>query len=186
MLATTTQTEIASLVRSGFYGRERLIKIFTEEMYAPGELDTNDVVTEIDAQFAEHEKEKLTYPAITDCDRLDAAFTKMNERGLIAIQNAGYTQSDGYDDVSQIYSRHPAKESILGYCFYQGQDLERAIRGDGLYLAFGPVDPAKEQTVGIDVGHIVREELENAGLSVDWNGTFEKRLSIPKLNWQKR
>ena len=186
MLATETQTEIASMVRSGFYGRQRLIEVFTEEMYAPGELDANDVVSAIDAQFAEYEKEKLTYPATTDCDRLDVAFAKMNERGVIAIQNAGYTQSDGYDDVGEVYSQHSEKESILGYCFYHGQDLERAISGDGLYFAFGPVDPANEQTVGVDVGEIVREELENAGLSVDWDGTFEKRLSVPKLNWQKR
>jgi len=186
MLATETQTEIASMVRSGFYGRERLIEVFTEEMYAPGELDTNDVVSAIDTQFAEYEKERLTYPATTDCDRLDTAFAKMNGRGVIAIQNAGYTQSDGYDDVGEAYSQHPEKESILGYCFYHGQDLERAISGDGLYFAFGPVDPANEQTVGVDVGNIVREELENAGLSVDWDGTFEKRLSVPKLNWQKR
>ena len=186
MLETETQSEIASMVRSGFYDRERLIEVFTEEMYAPGELDTNEVESEIDAQFAQYEKEKLAYPSTTDCDRLDAAFAKMNERGVIAIQNAGYTQSDGYDDVGDVYSQHPDRDSIVGYCFYHGQDLERAINGSGLYFAFGPVDPADEQTVGVDVGNIVRGELENAGLSVDWNGTFEKRLSVPNLNWQKR
>lgn len=186
MLEAETQTEIASMVRSGFYDRSRLIEVFTEEMYAPGELDAKDVVSAIDAQFTEYEKEKLSYPAITDCDRLDAAFARMNERGVIAIQNAGYTQSDGHDDVGEVYSQHPDKESFLGYCFYHGQDLERAINGGGLYFAFGPVDPADEQTVGVDVGNIVREELEHAGLAVDWDGTFEKRLRVPKLNWQKR
>ena len=186
MLATETQAEIASMVRSGFYDRERLIEVFTEEMYAPGELDTNDVVSALDAQFAAYEEEKLAYPATTDCDRLDAAFARINERGVIAIQNAGYTQSDGYDDVGETYSQHANKESILGYCFYHGQDLERAINGDGLYFAFGPVDPANEQTIGLNVGNIVREELESAGLPVDWNGTFENRLKVPRLNWQKR
>lgn len=102
MLENETQAEIASLVRSGFCDRQRLIEVFTEEMYAPGELDANEVESEIDTQFALYEQEKLAYPAITDCDRLDAAFAKMNERGVIAMQNAGYTQSEGFDDVGQV------------------------------------------------------------------------------------
>lgn len=186
MLETDTQSEIAAMVRSGFYDRERLIEIFTEEMYPPGELDSNDVASSIDAQFAEYAREKLTYPPTTDCDRLDTAFEDMNERGVIALQNAGYTQSEGFDDVGEVYSQHPDKESILGYCFYHGQDLQRAISGGGLFFAFGPVDPADEQTIGIKVGTVVRAALEQAGLSVDWDGTFEKRLSVPKLDWQKR
>jgi len=186
MLTDATKSEIASMVRSGFYDRERLIVVFTEEMYASGELDSDDVISTIDSQFAEYVQEKLAYPETTDCDRLDTAFGQMNERGVIAIQNAGYTQSDGFEDVGEVYNQHANKESILGYCFYHGQDLERAVSGDGLYFAFGPVDPAGEQTVGLDVGRIVKEELENAGLPVDWDGTFENRLKIPKLIWQKR
>ena len=186
MLKAKMKKEIASMVRSGFYEREHLIQMFTEEMYAPGELDAGDVESAIDSQLAKYEKEKSSYPQTTDCDRLDVAFKGMNDRGVIAMQNAGYTQSDGFDDVGESYNAHPDKSSILGYCFYHGQDLERAISGDGLNFAFGPVNPADEQTVGIDVGKIVREELEKAGLSVDWDGTFETRLSVPKINWQKR
>ena len=185
MLEAKTQAEIAAMVRSGFYNRERLIKIFTEEIYAPDELNLNDVAVSIDTNFAEYEKEKREYPTTTDCDRLDTAFARMNERGVIAVQNAGYTQSDGYEDVGAVYSEHPDKERILGYCFYHGQDLERAINGGSLYFAFGPVDPAEEQTIGVEVGTIIRKELERAGLAVDWDGTFENRLSISKLNWQK-
>lgn len=75
---------------------------------------------------------------------------------------------------------------MIGYRYCHGQDLERAVKGDGLYLSFGPVDPADGQTIGIDVGNIIREELERAGLRVDWHGTFESRLSVPKIKWRKR
>jgi hypothetical protein len=74
MLEEETQAEIACLVRSGYYDRDRLIEVFTEEMYEPGELDGDDVISAIDAQFTQYELEKLSYPAITDCDRLDTAF----------------------------------------------------------------------------------------------------------------
>ncbi|WP_145390911.1 DUF6891 domain-containing protein [Stieleria neptunia] len=186
MLEPETKSEIAAMVRSGFYSRDRLLEIFTEEMYAPNELDPAEVSSELDAQFTQYEEEKQSYPPTTDCDRLDAAFKMMNERGVVAIQNAGYTQSDGFEDVGESYNQHPNKESVLGYCFYHGQDLERAVNGEGLYFAFGPVDPAVEQTVGIEVGNIVRDSLESNGLAVEWDGTFENRLRVPKLNWQKR
>ncbi|MFK7766753.1 MAG: hypothetical protein AB8B55_05990 [Mariniblastus sp.] len=186
MLEPETKAEIALMVRSGFYSRDRLFEIFTEESYAPDELAPGEVSTELDAQFAQYDQEKQSYPGTTDCDRLDDAFRLMNERGVVAIQNAGYTQSDGFEDVGEAYNQHPNKETVLGYCFYHGQDLERAVSGDGLFFAFGPVNPADEQTVGVDVGNIVRNALENSGLSVEWDGTFEYRLRVPKLNWQKR
>jgi hypothetical protein len=186
MLEPGIKSEIASMVRSGFYSRERLYEVFTEEMYAPDELKPAEVSSELDAQFTQYELEKQLYPSTTDCDRLDDAFRLMNQRGVVAIQNAGYTQSDGFEDVGEAYSQHSNKESVLGYCFYHGQDLERAVNGEGLYFAFGPVNPEDERTVGVDVGNIVRESLENSGLLVEWDGTFENRLRVPKLNWQKR
>src|SRR6185295_1242458 len=97
---------------------------------------------------------------------LDTAFAAINKRGVIAMHNAGYTQSDGYDDFREAYSQHPNQRSILGYCFYHEQDIQRAVRGGGLYLAFGPVDPDDEETKGREVGNIIREELERAGLKV--------------------
>ncbi|MEM8671383.1 MAG: hypothetical protein AAGG48_27935 [Planctomycetota bacterium] len=186
MIPSDVKAEIASLVRSGFYDRDRLIQVFTEEMYEPGELNAREVTAEIDTQCVQYETEKQSYPDTTDCERLDRAFEKMNDRGVLALQNAGYTQSDGFEDVGEVYLQHPDQASIIGYCFYHGQDLQRAVNGGGLYFAFGPVDPVDEQTVGIDVGNIVREELKNAGLSVEWDGTFEQRLGVPKVKWQKR
>ena len=186
MLNAETKAEIAALVRSGFHSREKIYEVFTEEMYAPGELDPAEVSSELDEQFAQYELEKQAYPSTTDCDRLDNAFRLMNERGVVAVQNAGYTQSDGFEEVGAAYNQLADRESVIGYCFYHGQDLERAVNGQGLHFAFGPVNPADEQTIGVEVGKIVRDTLENNGLAVDWDGTFENRLSVPALKWQKR
>ena len=105
----------------------------------------------------------------------------MKNRGLIALQNAGYTQSDGYHDFADEYENFPDKSCIVGYCFYHGQDLKWAIHGGGLYFAFGPVDPNEEETKGTEIGYIVREELERVGDQVDWDGTFSNRLHVPNL-----
>lgn len=186
MLAPEVVEEISTLVRSGFYDKARLSQVFLEEMYEPGELDDADVSAAIDAATQEWEAEKKQWPAVTDCDRLDRAFAAINNRGVIALQNAGYTQSDGYQDFREAYENHPSKSEIIGYCFYHGQDVERAVRGCGLFFAFGPTDPASEETEGPQIGNIVREELERVGLKLDWNGTFAKRMSVPNIVWQKR
>jgi hypothetical protein len=186
MLSPDTSEEISALVRSGFYDKELLMTILCEEMYAPGELEPGDVSAALDSEFAKWEAEKLTWPEVTDCDRLDAAFVAISKRGIIALQNAGYTQSDGYDDFCEAYDQHPDKSTVLGYCFYHGQDLDRAVRGAGLYLAFGPVNPNDEATKGAEIGNIVREELERVGLKVEWDGSFDERLMIRDLVWQRR
>lgn len=61
-----------------------------------------------------------------------------------------------------------------------------AVDEGGPYLAFGPTDPAAEEKQGPMVGNIVREELERAGLKVNWNGTFANRMLIPDIVWQNR
>jgi hypothetical protein len=186
MLDAEVLDEISTLVRTGFYDKSRLMVIFLEEMYAPGELDSAPVSAAIDAETKKWTDEKKQWPAVTDCDRLDKAFAAINKRGVIAIQNAGNTQSDGYDDFRDAYDRHPKKSSVIGYCFYHGQDLERAVRGGGLFLAFGPTDPSFEETQGPLIGEIVREELERVGLTVEWDGTFANRMHLPCFDWQKR
>jgi len=185
-LSTDTLREIEAQVRSGFEKRERIIEIFCEEMYAPGELDPAEVEHAVDAAIAAHEAEKASWPKVTDCDRLDSVFEALNQRGIVALQNAGYTQSDGYDDCGQVYEEHPDKDSIIGYCFYQGQDLERAVAGEGLYLAFGPIVPKEEETRGLEVGRIIVEELQRFGFQSNWDGTFKTRIFIPNLDWKRR
>ena len=186
MLSSETKEEITALVRCGFYDRERLQEIFCEEMYAPGELDTEEVARAIDAALANLDAEKATWPAVTDCDLLDQAFAAINDRGIIALQNAGYTQSDGYSDVRDAYKDAPDQERITGYCFYHGQDLERARFGAAACTSpSGQWIPKDEETKGPVVGRAIQEELERAGFEVEWDGTFSKRICLPKIVWQR-
>jgi hypothetical protein len=185
-MISETREEISVLVRSGFYGKQRLMEIFCEEMYEPGELREDEVSAEIDAAMSQLEKEMAGWPPITDCDRLDSVFQALNAQGIISLQNAGNTQSDGYDDCYEIYEASPNKNGIKGYCYYHGQDLERAVRGKGLLVSFGPVNPEEEETKGSEVGRAIQTELEKAGFKVIWKGTFADRISIPNLVWQKR
>lgn len=178
--------EIDLHVRSGVESSEDIFLAFTEELYAPGELDPGllrQAILEAERRRAEDMKQ---WPEVTDVDRLDQAFAGIARRGVIAMHDAGLTQSDGYDDFLSACERRPNPHAVIGYCFYTRQDLEGAIRGRGLYLAFGPSDPKDEATVGVDVGRIIVEEVRHAGLRVEWEGSFNQRIRIPGFDWKKR
>jgi hypothetical protein len=98
-MAPETLEHISTLVRSGFHPKEILMEMFCEEIYAPGELDPDEVSSAIDAEFQKLSAEQANWPDVTDCDRLDIVFAALNERGVAALQNAGYMQDDGYDEV---------------------------------------------------------------------------------------
>jgi hypothetical protein len=178
--------KISTLVRSGFYPKEILMEFLCEEMHAPGELDPEEVSLAIDAGTQRLVGEQETWPDVTDCDRLDLVFAALNECGIVALQNAGYMQDDGYDAVLEAFPEAADDERTIGYCFYHGQDTERAVRGGGLFLSFGPVEPKDEKTKGPEVGRIVQRELERAGFTVSWGGTFSQRILIPKFDWKRR
>jgi hypothetical protein len=178
--------QIDGLVRGGFEDHDRIVEILCEEMYEPGELAEEEVEEAVGDAIEALERDKGTWPAVTDCDKLDKVFDALNKRGIIALQCAGYTQSDGYDDVQQEYEERPGREKLIGYCYYHGQDLERAVHGKGLYLAFGPMDPDKEESEGPRVGAMIVDQLKSAGFTVEWDGTFSDRIYIPRVDWKRR
>jgi predicted DNA-binding WGR domain protein len=185
-LEAETIAEIRVCVRSGFYTQEEIVTQFCEERYEPDELNADAVEAAVAKALAALREEQKSWPHPTDCDRLTQAFQALNAKGVIALENAGMTQSDGYDDTLETYEGTQDKSRIIGYCFYHGQDLERAVQGEGLYLAFGPIDPQKESTEGPRVGKIIVEELQRLGLQTKWNGTFKERILIEKLDWKRR
>ena len=135
--------------------------------------------TEFDAKAAA----ESTWPGTTDCDRLDQAFEALNSRGVIALHNAGYTMGDGVADVSEVLHRR-GRDGIVGYCFYHGQDVERAVAGEGLMVAFGDLDDDPAQRAA--VGRLVRDVMQDAGFGVEWDGDPETRLSIANIDWKRR
>lgn len=178
--------EIDVFVRSAFWDADVILEIMCEELYAPGDLDENAVRIAIAESIEQWHASQAVWPEVTDCDRLDQAFSKLNEMGIVALQNAGNTQSDGYEDFREIYNNHPNQRKLVGYCFYHGQDLERVVRGGPLVIAFGPCDPKLEESEGPRIGLMITQELKQVGLEVAWDGTFNRRIEVPTLKWQRR
>ena len=184
-LPQEVQEQIQTLVRAGFEDADNIAIALTEELYAPGELDADEVLAFVEQSFAQLEAEKMQWPPITDCDRLEQAFEQLSELGVICLQNAGYTQSDGYSDMQEELSAQAQPESFFGYCFYHGQDLERAVNGEGLHLSYGPLDAELESTKGLEIGQLIVNTLIESKLPVIWDGTFAQRIFISPFDWKR-
>lgn len=133
----------------------------------------------ITEQLAAKQAAERDWPAVTDCDRLDAAFAALEADGVVARQNFTCCQTCGHAEMQNA----GRSREVLGYTFFHQQDTESAVAGDGLYLAYGARDGRDAALEPI--GHRVCAALREAGLAPEWDGTAASRIRLP-LRWQRR
>lgn len=172
---------IKTNVWSGFYSPDEVDAMIDDILEA--DADEAMLRAAVAPEFAKKAAAEASWPNSTDCERLDQAFEHLNLRGVIALHNAGSEMSDGITEVAEVLHEH-GKENFRGYCFYHGQDVEGAIAGGGLMIAFGALenDTAKDAQIGA----LVRGVLQEFGFTVEWNGDPGTRLNIPVLDWKRR
>lgn len=179
----TAREYVERYVRYGFYRPAEVARIVGDDVLG-GELPRARVRALVKAEVARQQAEQESWPAVTDCDRLDEAFAALRAVGILAIHNAGMTPSEGVDEMSEQY--HAAggeKSGILGYCFYHRQDMEYALEYRSLGLAYGAIDG--DAARGVEIGQRVRSALETAGLGVAWSGAITDKLDIIPFHWQR-
>lgn len=172
---------LRKFVWSGFYTPAQahgMVDDILEE-----DADEEMIRAAVHREFAAKLAAESTWPATTDCDRLDLAFEALHAKGVIALHNAGSTMSDGLCDVGEALNLR-GHGGVIDYCFYHGQDVDRAVDGGGLLIAFGDLKDNKAERAKI--GHVVRQELEAQGLNVSWDGDSETRINLPHIDWKRR
>ncbi len=168
-------------VWSGFYTPEEADAMIDDIL----EDDANEEMLRaaVAPEFEKKQEAERSWPEITDCDRLDRVFAALDQRGVLCLHNAGYTMSDGHTDAAEVLAEE-AKGRYFGYCFYHGQDVEHAVIGAGLMLAFDHVDGNVLDK--LKVAEAMKEELEEAGFLLEWDGTPDMRINIPRFDWKRR
>lgn len=170
-------------VWSGFYRKAELYSSMQEMLDEEGEqVDAAELGALIDAALAAKHEQEAGWPATTDCERLEQAFQSLRLAGICCLHNAGYTMSDGHSDAAEMMEA--GDEVFRGFCFYHGQDVERAIAGDGLMLAFGARSDDTGQAVA--VARDIVAALQQAGLVPEWDGVADTRIALPAFAWQRR
>jgi hypothetical protein len=161
--------------------------------------DVQDMITdilEVDAdeemlrglvaeEFARKAEAEKSWPDLTDCDRLDTAFQQLNQKGVIAIHNAGWDKGEGFHNCLEAYGDAGSPKELFGICYYTSQDIESAIDGAGLFIGFSSTRPEDEATDAPRAAELICTEIRAAGLSVDWDGSASSRITV-NMQWQLR
>ena len=188
------QTELIALLRGGHASREAIAQTLLAEMLPEGS-DAAEAAAWVDAQLAALRQEQQGWPAVTDCDRLDAAFAALRQQGIVCLPHAGDTPGDGLAAFRQALAAMPEHERarVTGYCFFHGQDLARALSDHLLWLTFGPHPQQKlpqQKACAQQTGRLIAAALENEGLRAEWscNGSSAggERICVQPFTWQRR
>ncbi len=179
----------------GFNPKERIISILDDNFSydeLPDERELNKEIERVLALKQEHERTWVPKEE-SDFFKLSRAFDNLHQSGIIAVHNAGYTQSDCLDTVSEILEQ-VNQEGIIGYCFYHEQDIEKLIPEStsveinlpegNLLLGFGSLHENPE--VKDKIPTLILSWLERCNLRADWNGDYGSRIEIKDFTWQKR
>lgn len=182
---TDSEQHVADSVRqwiwSGFYTHSDIEQMIDD--IVDDDCDVDELKSLIGPGLREKQRAERSWPPLTDCDLLDQIFHDLHEQGICALANAGYTMSDGYSDVAEAVAQAP-EGHYNAYCFYHGQDVERAIEGDGVMLAFGDLADDRERSVA--AGQAIAAALRQAGFQVEWDGTTQTRINLPLFDWKRR
>ncbi|MEB2842856.1 hypothetical protein GAO09_28050 [Rhizobiales bacterium RZME27] len=183
-----TGLAIRNLVWAGFETQADIEVIISEEYLDPADLNATDrqwIRKETAGLFEEKRDEEKTWPKETDVDRLEAAFEQLGKVDIIALHNAGNTRSDGRSDAEDEYhARKEAGRSSRGWLFYHAQDVDGALSGGELHIAFGAFEDADNMAPVI--AREAMAVLGQHGLKAEWDGDVGQRIRVAPFLWRKR
>lgn len=180
------EEQIRALVVGGYNApseaKEHLEDLMEDEGLSPTDLDL--WTSRLAAAFNEQEQLEQSWTEPTHNDSLEKAFAALQASGIVALENAGYTMSDGWSDV---HEAAPSIPNARGAIFFHGQDIEAAIEGHGLHLAFGSFEQGEtHESRSLEIAKEACVAIRAQGLEVEWDGTINARPKITPFRWQKR
>lgn len=200
-LRESIRSHAQRMLQNGFLANENMqadLRDYADDEAFENDLNlddpTLDQITseELAAARKAHRAEMATWPEVTDCDRLDTAFTELNAMGIIARHNWTCCSTCGNSQMPAEFDRLNGKinnNPIIGHVFYHQQDTERAAEGGGLYLGFGSAlqadSDAEFEQRSVAIARTACEVLAKHGLKTIWDGTFDRRPFI-NLDWKRR
>lgn len=174
-------------IKSGFESLDDIINGALEAVEDEGwesEISEEWIKETFSHEYAKNEAESKVWQQPTDTEKLHAVFDNLCKEKIVALHNAGYTQSDAIYDARNIW--HDLEDNgvkPIGYCYYHGQDLERVIKTGTLCIGFYG-EKEKNDKEAIIIGHKIVKLLEEQGFNIEWDGSASKRIEIKNFNWQ--
>ena len=136
-------------VKEGFEDEEAIIQALTDQ--CEDEYNRNDLrphIARITRELLqEHLHAQADWPASTDCDKLDTAFDRLEQQGIVARQNFTCCQNCGHTEIDDEITKALNVREVKGYVFYHMQDTENAAEDGLLYLAYGSLTGEDEDFI---------------------------------------
>lgn len=172
---------------SGMCSREEIMDLRGIETPIEG-YDVREILQKEFERKLEAEK---CYPEVTDVDRLEAAFSALEELGVVALHSPAFTQSHcGAIAEVEWISRGGSASRYFGAAHYNEQDVMHLLEGaEGFYISFETFTPVEAKTYRADLAEVARiavEALQKQGLEVSWSGDVGLRVKVENFRWQKR
>ncbi|MCB9596578.1 MAG: hypothetical protein H6719_27890 [Sandaracinaceae bacterium] len=163
---------------------ERIREQVSDELRKTDGAEIPGLMERAKAAFGRQRELEATWDAPTMNDRIDHAFDALLHHGVVALQDAGYTMSDGWEDIAEARRDAP---NAWGGTFFHRQDVERGVNGGGLMLAFGAFESGpRHEAESLRLGRLICDELRRWGVPTEWDGTLKRRIAIPGFEWRKR
>lgn len=174
-------------IKSGFLSLNDIIEETQEIVEDEGwenEIDEQWLKESITREYEKHLANSKTWQHPTDTDRLHKVFDGIIKQNIVALHNAGFTQSDALFDVQDVWQDlEDEGTQPVGYCYYHGQDLERAIEDGVLCIGYYGAKENNDKEA-ILIGNKIATALREEGFDVNWNAAASKRIEIKNFNWQ--
>ena len=174
-------------IKSGFESLDDIITDALEAVEDEGwesEISEEWIKETLSIQYAKNESESKDWIHPTDTEKLHTVFDNLCKQKIVALHNAGYTQSDAIYDVQDVWQDLEDNGiKPVGYCYYHGQDLERVIETGTLCIGFYG-EKEKNDKEAIIIGHKIVSLLKEQGFTIEWDGSASKRIEIHDFNWQ--
>lgn len=170
-------------VWSGLYDVRAVHDMITQLM----EPDADEAMlrARVDQERRDKWAAEQSWPAVTDVERLQAVYAAVREQGVLVVPNAGWDGSEAFHTTLSVYKDLGAPPALFGMAYHTAQDVDRAVRGEGLYLGFGSTRPEDEERDALRAGETLRDALVAAGFPVEWDGSVEQRMKVA-VQWQVR
>jgi hypothetical protein len=131
------------------------------------------------------ERELATWPEVTDCDRLDRAFGRLERSAVLARHHFACCSNCGHFEIrDEVHDARERGQRVDGYVFYHWQDTDRAIGGRSLDLRYRATDDGDEATRA--VGHRIADALRAEGLVTAWDGDPTRTIQLAPFDWKRR
>jgi hypothetical protein len=176
---------VRSLVAAGYDDRQTVIDRVND--YVTDESNDEALIARVpelvDRAIAAQLAAQKSWPQTTECDLLDAAFTKLERSGIVARQNFTCCQTCGFAEIGDELDQVKASGIyVRGLTFFHQQDTESAVEGGGVYLSYAATEDGHD---GAEIAREIVAVLTAHGLKPNWDGTTAQRIEVP-LNWQRR